>query len=950
MFEDSEKINLLLESGATQASEIYNHFLQLTSTLSLEGISALTNSQIKLVLINSTDLVPGTPSTYKINGISISSARFIADKPFLPTATLEEGAHYFIDAGSNNLLLYKPIESIGFPSRVLPDGTTQYSIWMVDARIDEQLISKYYGNLISISPETSTDNFSNFVYGLYYLYTNGPVLNTIKKALNLVLGIPLARGVETILDIRLYPNSQQYLVTTDSNSYLLPYGLSPTGQVGDVLQPFQELTSWVVIKDYVSDGVWWLNLAIPPELIPYPPNGKDNRATAGSHAEYVMANYLYKNTFLVNVNTTSFKDLELFTKLTDVISRVRPTYTSPIYIWSVPVPDEKIGISDANLTLEVDSVQVEYVCPNIGVFTRDSTTPISRRGGAFTRFSGPSSMDRQVGTSPIDNGTGTIVNGTTVTGFQGRLRQFRSATKNEEGWLKAVVVYPTDNFVPNNTTLSFCRGIDTTISSWGIPVYTNPAYAGFRSVYLHTTSVDSLRANGIEFTAVSNDVTVQVTDSTIGNGDGATSSFRITTGAQTLVGNTDVFKTNWQGRQLQYLNPRTNLLTGSESISNGSNGWYGNDSPVYTTDGTIGPDGVGVAQLLIAGAQNSGYGIGSFQLGIFVLGLQYTMSLFFKVPSSGNCNIIFGSDIELCAVNTTTLKASSTKGTTTLTSVGNGWYRASITFTATTPNPVIYSSNTGRVYIWGAQIERSPVLTSYIKTTTAQVTRTDYSLVDGQVIMNNPIPESGSIISWSGAYSESKQTSNGTGGWHTLASGSRNTMGINTAPINDGTGYSVANFLIQNFSSLFIRDTGANLPWYYPKNSYTSIPLSVSDVISGDFLMFFEHGDDTGISVYWVTSNNNFVGRPYISTNSSDDLSITISGNISRGMGNIGSPYFLTRGSQQVVIGGVRATNTLSIDAGTTDLGALYSNYSDSLNLIQNMDRSGKSLVVKGYF
>lgn len=130
----------------------------------------------------------------------------------------------------------KPITEYAISSRLLKDGiTTQYALWMVDVNIDDALLTKYYGNLIGVSPENSSEQFANFLYGLYYVYTNGPTLSTIRKGLNLVLGVPLARLSETVIDVRTYLQTDQYLVITDQNQYLLPFGLTPSVAVGDSL-------------------------------------------------------------------------------------------------------------------------------------------------------------------------------------------------------------------------------------------------------------------------------------------------------------------------------------------------------------------------------------------------------------------------------------------------------------------------------------------------------------------------------------------------------------------------------------------------------------------------------------------------------------------------------------------------------------------------------------------
>ena len=74
----------------------------------------------------------------------------------------------------------------------------------------------------------------------------------------------------------------------------------------------------------------------------------------------------------------------------------------------------------------------------------------------------------------------------------------------------------------------------------------------------------------------------------------------------------------------------------------------------------------------------------------------------------------------------------------------NGWYRLSVQRTSTTTDDIVVYyylndsagasdtvADSGGVYIWGSQVEKKDYLTSYIPTTTAQVTRTFDSCLNG---------------------------------------------------------------------------------------------------------------------------------------------------------------------------------------------------------------------------
>lgn len=496
MFEDSEKINLLLEATSHQCSDVYSKFLQLTSTLSLADIQTTIGYQTKLILLTDQDAVPGKVNTFYLSE-KILDCRYISNRPFLPTSTLEKGVHFELSEDGTEVIIYSDISKVGFPSRALASGSKQYALWFADAKVDEQLISTYYANLINISPEVSTEAFKNFVYGLYYLYINGPDLDKVRKGLNLALGIPLARGAETVLDIRKYLDTDQWLVTTDNNSYLIPYGLEPTVSVGEELSLAQELAFWIEVKDYINDGEWWINLQIPPTLIPFLPDGKDNKyAAKGSYADYIMRTYLSKHTFLVNVKVTDFKNIQYFEELSSIIKQVKPTNTTPIYIWSVPINNEVLNLIDSDIVQRRN----KHLCENITVpierFFRNSPLPIARGCSNFLRYNVPHVVEELAGfSSPILNNPMPF-DGASVRGFIDANKQIRSETDTEKGWLN-VTFNRFSEIRINRDKVSFARNVTRSDNSGvGISPFSQATYIdqNLRCVPLYVTTKAELQS------------------------------------------------------------------------------------------------------------------------------------------------------------------------------------------------------------------------------------------------------------------------------------------------------------------------------------------------------------------------------------------------------------------------------------------------------------------------
>jgi len=184
----------------------------------------------------------------------------------------------------------------------------------------------------------------------------------------------------------------------------------------------------------------------------------------------------------------------------------------------------------------------------------------------------------------------------------------------------------------------------------------------------------------------------------------------------------------------------TNLLTYSQDFTNAV--WTKSNATITAT-ANIAPDGTQTAQLLIPNTSNTTHKL------IQTIYPSSTWAYTVYVKANGvnyvalNEQYQSGTSSQVLNLLTGVLTSlAGTVGTTTVTSVGNGWYRLTWSYFVDTANNgfsiVALNSNSGSanpntytwtgdgysgIYIWGAQLEALAFPTSYIATTSAQVTR-----------------------------------------------------------------------------------------------------------------------------------------------------------------------------------------------------------------------------------
>ena len=182
----------------------------------------------------------------------------------------------------------------------------------------------------------------------------------------------------------------------------------------------------------------------------------------------------------------------------------------------------------------------------------------------------------------------------------------------------------------------------------------------------------------------------------------------------------------------------TNIVSYSEQFDNA---FWTKGGASITANTTTAPDGTTTADTLTE-ASNTGEHI--VYCGFASDAAYYTLSVFAKANTRNWITLYANGIWQSFNLSTGTVGTVGTNVTATIIPVGNGWYRCAVTrlmtatnnywqvniatgdnaiLTVSDPGTSYTGNGTGSVYLWGAQVEKTYGMTSYIPTTTAAVTR-----------------------------------------------------------------------------------------------------------------------------------------------------------------------------------------------------------------------------------
>jgi hypothetical protein len=195
-----------------------------------------------------------------------------------------------------------------------------------------------------------------------------------------------------------------------------------------------------------------------------------------------------------------------------------------------------------------------------------------------------------------------------------------------------------------------------------------------------------------------------------------------------------------------YVQGNNNYLTYSQDFSNAI--WAKTALTVST--GFTAPNGTATAQKLVEDSSTAQHLINQFS-NIIAVGTICTYSVYAKAAEWTSFQMQLGSGGAVATFNLSAVTAvggsggSATAIAATITSVGNGWYRCTLTGTYGNGNNYIYKTaatytgdSVSGMYVWGAQTELGYVASAYTPTTSVTVINTNNVYVySGNVYVGN---------------------------------------------------------------------------------------------------------------------------------------------------------------------------------------------------------------------
>ncbi len=381
-FANAQLYTDVLGAQTNLMGRLYVRLLQEMSPVSLSGTNVNLQQEVQL------ETFPvGGPYTLSTN---VTTCKYLVDRPVLPRLVLENNVDFTIQNGS--IIWANPENVSGYPFALQTGSSgTQIAVWLVDAQLDEGWLYKYYGNLLEVPYQPSSETYSQFLQGVLYMQVNGPIVDVLTAGLQITLGLPLALYDEVVLSTATLEG--QYVVVTDRTSYSINAALGFSIAIGTQLTTGEPLFPQAgAIVDWQVKDKWWINLVIPEQIMPNPP--QEPLCLPGNWADDIVETYLKTHSFEVRLGVSVAQVQEFVNILRNII----PTYTYP-WVFSVSTLNEALVLTDPlDVTLGLGNCER---FPQVDLFTRDNYQ-YTRGCPLFNRYTIPEGLNnRDLGGSTL---------------------------------------------------------------------------------------------------------------------------------------------------------------------------------------------------------------------------------------------------------------------------------------------------------------------------------------------------------------------------------------------------------------------------------------------------------------------------------------------------------------------------------------------------------------------
>lgn len=282
------------------------------------------------------------------------------------------------------------------------DNTKRISMFAPNALVDMQDIYKMFGALIG-TKAISSEEYKNFVEGVYYLYFNGPTIQALNVALNVSHGYPVAREDEVIVKVYVY-DTEFLLVSDRMNTYSIrrkevtrhtilndslvsyqsviprlilsnkqlkdrlgnnrvnadfsdPVAAPVNENAYDVYWPMTAFSTFLEdlrVMDYITEPKWWLKYLeeVPPQLTNMPDELRSDREVL----DYVFEELLKINTLGILISSEIMVNFSGVIDYYKILQNCKPKYKTfvtiyrdinPVSIIDIDIQDSvTVGIGD----------------------------------------------------------------------------------------------------------------------------------------------------------------------------------------------------------------------------------------------------------------------------------------------------------------------------------------------------------------------------------------------------------------------------------------------------------------------------------------------------------------------------------------------------------------------------------------------------------------------------